>query len=80
MKILRIILDGFKSYAGRVVIEDLDPSFNAITGLNGSGKSNILDGIIFVLGLNSLALARVNSLREFIYKSGNAGVTQASVA
>lgn len=80
MRITKIILDGFKSYANRMVLEDLDPIFNAVTGLNGSGKSNILDGIVFVLGLNSLSLARVTSLRELIYKSGNAGITQASVS
>jgi hypothetical protein len=28
--------------------------FNAITGLNGSGKSNILDSICFVLGISRL--------------------------
>jgi structural maintenance of chromosome 2 len=28
-----------------------DQLFNAITGLNGTGKSNILDAICFVLGL-----------------------------
>jgi structural maintenance of chromosome 2 len=32
------------------VISGFDPQFNAITGFNGSGKSNILDGIQFLLG------------------------------
>lgn len=50
MYITKIILDGFKSYATRTEISDFDSSFNAITGLNGSGKSNILDSICFVLG------------------------------
>ncbi len=30
----------------------MDRSFNAVTGLNGSGKSNIMDSILFVLGMN----------------------------
>ena len=51
MFIKEIILDGFKSYANRTNIKDFDSQFNAITGLNGSGKSNILDAILFVLGL-----------------------------
>lgn len=55
MWIQQIILDGFKSYATRTVISDFDPYFNAITGLNGSGKSNILDAICFVLGITNLA-------------------------
>ena len=39
-----------------------DPSFNAITGLNGSGKSNILDSICFVLGITNLSAVRVLAL------------------
>ena len=52
MYIKEIILEGFKSYSQRTVIKNLDKQFNAITGLNGSGKSNILDAILFVLGLS----------------------------
>lgn len=46
-----MVLDGFKSYGTRVELNDFDKEFNAITGLNGTGKSNILDGICFVLGI-----------------------------
>lgn len=49
-----IILDGFKSYRDNTKIGPFDPHFNAITGLNGSGKSNILDAICFVLGITSM--------------------------
>ena len=52
MHIYEIILEGFKSYQTRTIIKGLDTQFNAITGLNGSGKSNILDAILFVLGLS----------------------------
>ena len=55
MYLEEIILDGFKSYATRTVISDFDSKFNAITGLNGSGKSNILDAICFVLGITNLS-------------------------
>lgn len=54
MYIEEIIIDGFKSYATRTVVSGFDPTFNAITGLNGSGKSNILDAICFVLGISKL--------------------------
>lgn len=54
MFVKEISLDGFKSYAQRVDINGFDPQFNAITGLNGSGKSNILDSICFVLGIQNL--------------------------
>ena len=50
MYIQEVILDGFKSYASKTVVSGFDPHFNAITGLNGTGKSNILDSICFVLG------------------------------
>ena len=56
MHIKEIIIDGFKSYASRTIVPDFDQKFNAITGLNGSGKSNILDAICFVLGLTTLSL------------------------
>ena len=57
MHIKTIIVDGFKSYATRTEIAGFDPEFNAITGLNGSGKSNILDAICFVLGISNLSQA-----------------------
>ena len=55
MFIKAIVLDGFKSYAQRTEVNAFDPLFNAVTGLNGSGKSNILDGICFVLGITNLS-------------------------
>lgn len=56
-----------------------DPHFNAITGLNGSGKSNILDSICFVLGITNLSQVRAGNLAELVYKQGQAGVNKASV-
>lgn len=79
MFIKKIILDGFKSYGKKVEMTGFDPSFNAITGFNGSGKSNILDAICFVLGLSRMDMARCHQLNELIYKNGQAGVTTASV-
>jgi structural maintenance of chromosome 2 len=65
MRIEELILEGFKSYPVRTQITGWDPSFNAITGLNGSGKSNILDAICFVLGLTNMSSVRVHSLIIF---------------
>lgn len=79
MHLKEIILDGFKSYATRTVVSDFDRSFNAITGLNGSGKSNVLDSICFVLGISNLSQVRASSLQELVYKGGQAGVTKATV-
>lgn len=58
MHIKSIILEGFKSYAQRTEVNGFDPLFNAITGLNGSGKSNILDSICFLLGISNLSQVR----------------------
>jgi hypothetical protein len=59
MYVEEVCIDGFKSYAQRTVVPAFDPLFNAITGLNGSGKSNILDAICFVLGITNLSQVRL---------------------
>lgn len=79
MYIKQITLEGFKSYAKRTVIKGFDPEFNAITGLNGSGKSNILDSICFVLGITQLSQVRVTNLQGLVYKNGQAGIKKAYV-
>ena len=79
MHLKEIIIDGFKSYSVKTNINNFDKQFNAITGLNGSGKSNILDAICFVLGISSLSHVRASNLQELIYKYGNAGINKASV-
>ena len=43
MHIKEIIIDGFKSYSIKKSLQGLDAHFNTITGINGSGKSNIFD-------------------------------------
>ncbi|KZT55562.1 condensin complex subunit SMC2 [Calocera cornea HHB12733] len=79
MRIEELVLEGFKSYPVRTTITGWDPSFNAITGLNGSGKSNILDAICFVLGITNLQAVRATSQADLIYKKGQAGISKASV-
>ncbi|XP_030644090.1 structural maintenance of chromosomes protein 2 [Chanos chanos] len=80
MYIKSIVLEGFKSYAERTEINGFDPLFNAITGLNGSGKSNILDSICFLLGISNLSQVRATNLQDLVYKNGLAGVTKATVS
>ena len=38
MYIEDIVIEGFKSYASKVCVGPFDTQFNAITGLNGTGK------------------------------------------
>ena len=64
-----IIIEGFKSYNTKTKFSNFDEHFNSITGKNGSGKSNILDAICFVLGLSNLNLMRVSKLEDLIFKN-----------
>ncbi|XP_018350215.1 PREDICTED: structural maintenance of chromosomes protein 1A-like [Trachymyrmex septentrionalis] len=61
----RIVIFNFKSFGGETVIGPIQP-FTAIIGLNGAGKSNIVDAISFALGEGLTAL-RVKYLSELIY-------------
>lgn len=79
MHIKSVIIDGFKSYGNRVELKDFDPEFNAITGLNGTGKSNILDAICFTLGISAMNTIRASTMQDVIYKNGQAGVHTATV-
>ena len=73
MYIKQIVLDGFKSYAQRTEISGFDPLFNAITGLNGSGKSNILDAICFLLGISNLSQV-TKDIQKFLVGYGSANI------
>lgn len=79
MHIKSLVIDGFKSYGKRVELNGFDPEFNAITGLNGTGKSNILDAICFTLGISAMNTIRAATMQDVIYKSGQAGVHTATV-
>uniref|UniRef100_A0A7E4ZVI2 Structural maintenance of chromosomes protein n=1 Tax=Panagrellus redivivus TaxID=6233 RepID=A0A7E4ZVI2_PANRE len=79
MRLKKLEIEGFKSYAQRVTITDFDKSFNAITGYNGTGKSNVLDAICFVLGISDIKTVRAAHLSDLIYKHGQAGICKASV-
>ena len=70
MHIKSVFVDGFKSYAQRVAIEQFDPQFNAITGLNGTGKSNILDAICFAMGISNLSQASTQFLMSCVLVVG----------
>ncbi|KAJ0675584.1 putative P-loop containing nucleoside triphosphate hydrolase [Helianthus annuus] len=80
MHIKEVCLEGFKSYATRTLVPRFDPFFNAIAGLHGSGKSNILDSICFVLGITNLQQVRASNLQEPLYKQGQVGITKATVS
>ncbi len=51
----RLAVHGFKSFRRRVAL-DFYPGFTAIIGENGTGKSNLLDALTFVMGRRSQSL------------------------
>lgn len=71
-------MQGFKSFNRRVSIPFLH-GVNCVAGTNGSGKSNLLDAIAFVLGRTSAKSLRADRLHELIYHGGG-GKTKADFA
>eukprot|EP00768_Dysnectes_brevis_P004155 gnl/Dysnectes_brevis/2963_a3644_710.p1 GENE.gnl/Dysnectes_brevis/2963_a3644_710~~gnl/Dysnectes_brevis/2963_a3644_710.p1 ORF type:complete len:1242 (-),score=281.18 gnl/Dysnectes_brevis/2963_a3644_710:34-3759(-) len=64
----KLVLENFKSYAGRHTIGPFTKTFTAIVGPNGSGKSNIIDSLLFVFGWRARKL-RQPKLKDLIHKS-----------
>ncbi|KAJ2639275.1 Structural maintenance of chromosomes protein 4, partial [Coemansia sp. RSA 1694] len=78
--ITQMVLENFKSYAGRQVIGPFHRSFSAIVGPNGSGKSNVIDALLFVFGYRANKI-RQGKLSELIHSSKNGGqLSQCSVS
>lgn len=65
--IKKIELKGFKSFGPKTATVTLDEGFTAITGPNGSGKTNIADAVLFGLGELSARRMRAASLSKLIY-------------
>lgn len=62
----RVTMQGFKSFAGKVTIP-FPEGFNVIAGPNGSGKSNIIDALTFVLGTTSARSMRAQKLQNLLF-------------
>lgn len=75
--IKRLILDGFKTFGKRTVI-DFGKDLNVVVGPNGSGKSNISDAICFVLGRSNARTMRADRITDFIYHGGKNGTPKKS--
>ncbi|MFX1562789.1 MAG: chromosome segregation protein SMC [Promethearchaeota archaeon] len=68
--IRQISIQGFKSFGGRKVVLNLDKGLIAIVGENGSGKSNILDAVCFVMGRLSSKALRAESFASLLFNGG----------
>jgi len=76
--IKKIELKGFKSFGPQTIRVTLDKDFTAITGPNGSGKTNIMDACLFALGELSTRRLRAESAANLIFHgSEKAGLDKA---
>ena len=79
--IKKIELKGFKSFGPQTVKVVLDKGFTAITGPNGSGKTNIMDAVLFSLGeLSTRRLRAENAAKLIFYGSEKYGLEKAKMA
>jgi len=79
--IKKIELRGFKSFGPKTASITLDKGFTVLTGPNGSGKTNIVDAVLFGLGELSARRLRAENFAKLIFHgSPNAGVEKAKAA
>ncbi|MEM0475693.1 MAG: chromosome segregation protein SMC [Candidatus Norongarragalinales archaeon] len=65
MYIKKIVLKNFKSFANATVL--LEPGFVSLVGPNGSGKTNLIDSLLFAFGESSLKAMRVKRTSDLIH-------------
>ena len=66
MRLKSLEIKGFKSFADKTVV-NFDDNITGIVGPNGCGKSNIVDGIRWVIGEQKISQLRSENLESLVF-------------
>jgi len=78
MHIKSLTIRGFKTYRQETVISDLSAHANMFLGKNGSGKSNLLDAVQFVLS-DKYSSLREEERRKLLHEGAGRDTTVADM-
>ncbi|MFH1588436.1 MAG: hypothetical protein ABIA76_03810 [Candidatus Diapherotrites archaeon] len=76
-KIIRLRFKDFKSFKKANI--PLHEGFTSIAGANASGKSNIFDGLLFVMGITSLKMLRASRLTDLVHHNSSEGYAKVEI-